>query len=245
MPDELHDATLTREQALRVMKDHIETVVRHFRRRFPGTVIHWDVVNEAFDEDGTRADSKWQTWIGDDYIDWAFRFARRAGGPKLKLYLNEYFGSAGGATTCEAIPKCRAIRDQMLGMQQRGVPIDGLGIQAHLSEPDLPPLRALVDWIGDAGLQWAITELDAPARKEDGILGRRNQADQFRRATRTCVNDPACDTIVTWGMSDRYSWWGDRGVPDALHFDRKYRPKPAALALRDALRDAPRRRRRG
>ncbi len=67
------------------MKDHIFTVVGHFK----GKVKGWDVVNEAVDEDGSMRKSKWLEIIGEDYIQMAFEFAHEAD-PDAELYYNDY-----------------------------------------------------------------------------------------------------------------------------------------------------------
>jgi endo-1,4-beta-xylanase len=53
---------------------HVQTVASHYR----GQIYSWDVVNEAFNEDGTYRESIWYTTFGEDYIEWAFRWAQEA-----------------------------------------------------------------------------------------------------------------------------------------------------------------------
>src|ERR1700744_843130 len=54
--DEHFPAWIRRESRKQIIlseiKEHIVQVVSHFRRQFPGTVICWDVLNEALDESG-------------------------------------------------------------------------------------------------------------------------------------------------------------------------------------------------
>ncbi|GAA2681926.1 MULTISPECIES: endo-1,4-beta-xylanase [Actinosynnema] len=73
-PADLHQA----------MIDHITAVAGHYR----GKVIAWDVVNEAFAEDGARRQEFWQRKLGDGYIADAFR-AAHAADPDAKLYYND------------------------------------------------------------------------------------------------------------------------------------------------------------
>lgn len=56
------------------LQRHVQTVVKHYA----GQVYSWDVVNEAFNEDGTFRESIWYTTLGEDYIEWAFRWAQEA-----------------------------------------------------------------------------------------------------------------------------------------------------------------------
>ena len=52
-----------------VLQNHITTEVS----RYAGKAYAWDVVNEAFNEDGTRRQSIWQQQLGDSYIADALR----------------------------------------------------------------------------------------------------------------------------------------------------------------------------
>ena len=102
--------------------------------------------------------------------------------------------------------------------------------------------RALTSWVGERGLDWALTEVDVPMPAGTGPLGAARQAGAFAAAADACIDDPACDTIVTWGLSDRYTWWkGLLGgvLPDALPFDEALAPKAAADALHETFAAAP------
>jgi len=66
---------LDRELALSRLRQHISTVVGHFK----GRVKQWDVLNEAInDGPGLLRQTPWLKAIGDDYIAEAFHAAHRA-----------------------------------------------------------------------------------------------------------------------------------------------------------------------
>jgi endo-1,4-beta-xylanase len=109
------------------MKNHVTNVATHFK----GKVSSWDVVNEAFGENGERrSDSPLQQKIGDGYIETAFRTARAAD-PNAKLCINDY-------NTDAINSKSTAIYNLVKDFKSRGVPIDCVGFQSHLIIGQVP-----------------------------------------------------------------------------------------------------------
>ena len=266
MPEWLRELEPTREAAIELLRDHIETVVGHFRRKFPGLITEWDVVNEPIDNDGSRRDNLWQRWIGDDYIEHAFRFARRAAGPDVDLYVNEYFDTglmagaeviagfddgdpvpaptvgASGSAPCSAVIKCAAFKALVERLVARGVSVDGVGFQAHMADVAPSDYGNLTSWVGGLGLEWAITEADVPIPPTADPVSLAHQANAFAASARSCITDPACETYIVWGLADRYTWWtGLTGgaLAQATPFDSALAPKPAASALEAELAAAP------
>jgi endo-1,4-beta-xylanase len=132
------------------METHIQTLVG----RYKGRVATWDVVNEAIDEDaiGWRR-SPWLTIMGPDFMERAFRAAHEAD-PKAKLLYNDYN---------EHNPGRRAfLVDVLRDYKRRGVPIHGVGFQAHvgLDYPDMVEYERSIEAIAKEGLPIHITELD-------------------------------------------------------------------------------------
>src|SRR4051794_12751248 len=68
LPSWLTSGTWTRNQLRAILREHIFTVVGRYR----GRVWAWDVVNEAFNDDGTLRQTIWLKTIGPDYIADAF-----------------------------------------------------------------------------------------------------------------------------------------------------------------------------
>ena len=140
--------------------------------------------------------------------------------------------------------KSDAIYAMVKDFRHRGVPIDGVGLQMHISQLDLDTMAiaANIARLTALGLQVHITELDVslpldssgqPAQSD--LL---RQADLYRAIVRACLQSKGCTAIQTWGFTDKYSWIGShshgtRGAP--LPFDRAYKPKPAYDAMLDEI----------
>jgi endo-1,4-beta-xylanase len=140
---------LTREALLERMRDHILTVAGHYK----GKVKGWDVVNEAVDEDGSLRKSKWLAIIGEDYIQKAFEYAYEADS-EAELYYNDYNN--------ELPQKQAGVEALVKDLQQKGVKIDGVGIQGHwhLDSPDLKVLDESISAYAALGMKVMITEME-------------------------------------------------------------------------------------
>ena len=235
-PDWLAQAHFTPSRLSELLHKHIDQVMKHYS----GQVFAWDVVNEALDENGKVRDSIWynQPGVGfagrgTAYIEQAFRWAREADARAL-LFYNEAEGEALGR-------KSDAIYAMVKDFRGRGVPIDGVGLQLHISQPtpDTAGITANVARLAALGLQVHITELDVslpvdargePLHRED----LQRQAEIYGGIVRACLQNSGCTAIQTWGFTDKYSWIGSssKGTRGwALPFDRSYEPKPAYNAL--------------
>lgn len=242
---------IEREELLRRMKEHIETVVGHFKGRVHG----WDVVNEAIsDGPGGLRDSRWRRIIGDDFIEQAFRFAREAD-PNAELYYNDY-------GLVDRRKRARTI-DMLKRLIERGAPVDAVGMQGHYSL-DRPPAAEVEQAIKDfaaLGLKVMITELDVDVLPSRGRVG---VADISRRETAHPSLDPYRDglpedvqqklanryaelfrvflrhrghisRVTFWGVDDGHTWLNHfpiRGRTNhPLLIDRNRHPKPAFFAV--------------
>ena len=126
---------LPRDEALANMKEHITTVMTHYKGRIKG----WDVVNEAIpDGPGDLRDTPALRAIGDDYILKAFEFAHEAD-PDAELYYNDY-NIDQDYKRDRALALVKRIRDA-------GLRIDAVGIQGHylLESPSMEEIRRGVE----------------------------------------------------------------------------------------------------
>jgi endo-1,4-beta-xylanase len=250
--DELWE--LGAEEARELILGVIDTVVSRYR----GKVAGWIVVNEAIDahtDDGLRTDVPWYQTIGPTYVAEAFH-AARAADRHATLVLNEF-----GFETDAEFDTAAERRSQALkvidALQAENVPLDAFGIQGHLSAAgfreafDARAYRRFLAELADRGLDILITEVDVldddlPA---DNAIRDRAIAEAYKRYLDVTLTEPAVKSVMTFGLSDRYTWLQEDypredGAPRRpLPFDDQLRPKPAYRALSDELGDARRRRR--
>jgi endo-1,4-beta-xylanase len=231
LPDWVANGDFTREEAIGIMRDHIYTVVGRYKGRIP----IWDVVNEGIDGSTLRR-TPWQQFIGDDYMDLAFQFAHEAD-PDALLYYNDY-----GAEGLNA--KSDAIYEAVADMVQRGIPIHGVGLQAHITLNDTQPnrwlepekLAANIQRLGELGLQVQITEMDVKYQGDANERMLRWQAADYYRFMEVCLDSEYCSGFVVWGVTDKFTWlrspqFYDNPTVNPLLFDDSYQPKPAYFAL--------------
>lgn len=227
LPAWLTSGTFTNDELEAILHKHITDEVSHFR----GRIYAWDVVNEAFNEDGTLRDTIWLRQLGPGYIAKAFRWARQAD-PHAKLYYNDYNLESIGAKSDAALALVQSLRRQ-------GVPIDGVGFQGHLGiqYPYPDSLGDNLERFAAAGVDVAVTEADVrmPLPVTDEKLAM--QADYFTGMLNSCRAVRRCVSFTVWGFDDRHSWVPTvfAGEGAATPFDESYQPKPAYFALRNAL----------
>ena len=228
-----NDKGWTRQQALDIMKNHITKVMQHFK----GKVTEWDVVNECLDDDQSIIRTKpegyklrptvWQLAIGDDYIDSAFVYARRAV-PTAELYLNDYDVEMQGKA------KAVAFYNLVKHLQDCQIPLDGVGLQCHFSVGDVDSvkLEQTIRRFGEANLKCIITELDMGI-SSTSTKDLEEQARNYRVITDIVLNNDNCPNLVIWGIKDNDSW---RSASNPLLYTSGLGKKKAWYAVRSALR---------
>jgi endo-1,4-beta-xylanase len=238
------------------MRAHIRTVVGRYR----GRVHAWDVVNEAFEDDGTWRKTPWYATLGEEYVAKAFEFAHEAD-RGAQLYYNDY-------NLWKTAKREAAVR-LVTSLRERGIRIDGIGEQGHwlLDGPAIEDIEAMIADLAKTGGQILVTELDIdPLPRPGGLIG----ADVSKRVELTPELDPypgglpegleqrlarryadifrvfvkhrAVGRVTFWGVTDAGTWLNHWPVPGRanhpLLWDRQGRPKLAFDAVQEALRRA-------
>jgi len=227
---------VSKEVLLQRLKEHITAVVS----RYKGKVYAWDVVNEAIsDKPGEfLRPSKWLQIAGEEYIAKAFRWAHAAD-PDALLFYNDYN---------EINPvKREKIYRLIKRLKEEGVPVHGLGLQAHwaITEPTAGQLDSTLQLFSGLGVKLQVTELDVSVypkeherrerRPEDANAAFTPEREQLQlekykmvfalfRRYRNNISGVTC-----WNISDRHSWLDDFPVSGRkdypLLFDKDLKPK--------------------
>ncbi|WP_055106480.1 endo-1,4-beta-xylanase [Paenibacillus ihumii] len=214
------------------LKSHIHTVVG----RYKNDIYAWDVVNEVIEDegDGLLRRSKWLDIAGPEFIARAFEYAHEAD-PNALLFYNDYN---------ESNPAKRdKIHALVKSLLEQGVPIHGIGLQAHwnLYGPSLGEIRAALEKYASLGLQLQLTELDMSLFRFDDkrtditeppaeLL--ELQAERYEEIFKLLREYRDVITSVTfWGAADDYTWLNDFPVRGRKNwpflFDEQHHPKLA------------------
>lgn len=240
---------VNRKNAKQFLEQHITTVVG----RYAGKIHSWDVVNEAIEpvyrrSDGLRV-SPWLELLGPDYISQAFRMAAVAD-PKAMLVYNDY-GLDYNTSQDEA--KRTAVLKLLERLKSQGTPIHALGIQAHLSgsETRFSPekLREFLRNVASLGLKILITEMDVTDKELPRNLTVRDRivAGAYEDYLNVVLEEPAVNAVMTWGLSDRYTWLSefqprkDGGSVRPLPLNAQMNRKLVWNAMARAFDNAPKR----
>ncbi|MEM9634067.1 MAG: endo-1,4-beta-xylanase [Pseudomonadota bacterium] len=230
----------SRSEAEFEMVHHIEVVAGRYRGRIPS----WDVVNEPIADDPPQADpyrdSVWYRQLGKEYIDLAFQTAA-AVDPAAQLVLNDFNFEK---TNARSKKRRTVMLDLLKGLKDRDVPIHALGLQGHLTgeaEIDKDGLSRFVEEVSGLGLDILVTELDVIDNNLPGTETVRDQIAALRvRDYLTAICDATQPkAILTWGISDRYTWvpiWFERRdgkLNRPLPLDQNYQPKAMMQVLQE------------
>jgi endo-1,4-beta-xylanase len=239
--------------AAEMVSAHVRTTTQKFGKR----IMSWDVVNEAIDNvTGEMRQTPWSKATGsaDAVVDLAFHTARQ-NLPDTELVYNDYMGWE---------PSSALHRDGVLRLLERfrkaRVPVDSLGIQAHLGSGnsdsnatrpfdgrDERAWRKFLDDVTGMGYKLLITEFDVHDATVPGDIPTRDaQVAALGKAfLDLTLSYRQANVLMCWGLTDNNTWLQGRtpradGQPKRpTPYDNQYQPKPLHAAIAAALRAAP------
>jgi len=190
------------------------------------------------------------------YLRVAFEAARRYGGPDVKLIYSD------DRNAMWSRPKAEYCLDLFNNFRELGIPIDGIAVQFHsiiidgvLYAENNGNRRDPIRWddvdryftmLGEAGAEVHVSEFEVRIQRNDPTQEELElQAQAYRDALKTCMENPFCTVFQAWYKSDRYT----PNLPDHIvereqlkvrygnssMFDRNFDPKPAYYAMLDYL----------
>lgn len=236
------------------MREHIYTVVSHFK----GRIDAWDVVNEAFEDDGSPRKSLFYQILGTDYIPLAFQYAHEAD-PSIQLFYNDF--------SMNKLTKVKGVTDFFRPLIQQGLPVTAIGMQGHIILEDNVDDRVIkeyehsIETIAALGVPTFFSELDlsvlpnpygfSGANVSD-IFAYRPEMDPYKNGLTKEKESEIEQFWVSfykmlighhkdilrvnfWCLNDGNSWRNDFPIPGrtdyATLFDRQNQQKPFVQAL--------------
>ena len=241
------DALSDAREAEAVLIEHIERTADHFR----GRLTDWDVVNEVIANDprghpgGPLRDTVWRRLLGERHIPLAFQTLARtdpAAGCVINDYDLEFAGERYDA-------RRRVMLDIVRQLQDAGLRVDAVGLQAHLYAHyriDVEGLARFKEDLARLGVDVIVTELDVI---QYGIEGGPEAQDEAAGLIVSDLMDAVLPgrpprAVIAWGLTDRYTWVDDvmprdDGTPSRSHpLDADMREKAWYGDLRRRLREA-------
>ncbi|KUJ14528.1 putative endo-1,4-beta-xylanase C [Mollisia scopiformis] len=206
-------AITSKDTLTTVIQTHVSTEIG----RYAGKILQWDVVNEMFDESGGLRSSVFSKVLGEDFVRIAFEAAKKAD-PAAKLFINDYNTVEKGATYAKTTGMIKYVTKWIAA----GIPIDGIGAQAHLMAGESKNVAASLAALCAAAPQCALTEVDIVNAA----------AAEYVQTVKACVDITNCVGVTVWGVRDPDSW---RASNNPLLFNSAYATKPAYSALVETL----------
>ena len=229
--------TISKTQLWGLLEKHIFTELE----RYKGKIWQWDVANEFFTDanpSGIDPNNWWIQALGDSVIPQAFGWAHEAD-PHALLFYNDYNITGEDGTNA----KFTAVYDWVKQQRDAGVPIHGVGTQAHLDTQygfDPQRFQSDLESYGAAGLRIAITEADvrtfvnnATDQVPTDSLSQFAQPFEYSAMLQAAISVPEVISFTVWGWTDYDSWVPGTfsGEGYACIYDVNQQPKQAYYSL--------------
>ena len=185
---------LDKNSLFRNITDHISAVAG----RYKGKIRGWDVVNEAILDDGSYRENDFYNISGEEYIFKSFEIANKID-PEAELYYNDF--------SMYKTEKCNAAVLLANNIRERGLRIDGIGLQAHwgLDYPSIDEIEKSILTIHEAGYRVHFTELDIDVLPNMWEIEGADLSDNFKSNDQLNPYKSSLPDSISSLLSDRYS----------------------------------------
>lgn len=190
-----------RELMLKRMENYMCDVFTWVDANYPDLFYAWDIANECIDDNGGLRDSLWRQTIGDDYLEYAFAYARKYAPSSIALFYNDYNASQSG--------KQADIIAALTPVAEAGN-LDGIGMQGHI-DTTLSPARftfAAKKYAESLSVIIHVTELDvvSPTGGSPETLQGLYYGRLFQALIDAKNSGVPIESVSIWGLTDSLSW---------------------------------------
>ena len=234
-------------------RSHVENHINRLVKRYKGKIDAWDVVNEAFEEDGKLRNSVFYKNMGENYVEEVFKLAGKLD-PEADLIYNDY--------NLYKPKKRNAVIEMVKQFKANGTKISGVGVQAHwgLNYPTIDEIEQIIYDFHTAGVSVSFTELDISVLPNPWELVGAEVSQNFSKFEGDPKMNPYPENlpnevalklanryydifqlfvkhsdkikrVTFWGLTDKYSWLNDWPIKGRINYpllyDRNYKPKEA------------------
>lgn len=221
-----------------LLRNYVQTVMKHFRTKYPGVVNRWSIVSEA-----THLCGAFCQGLGKDasgfpaYIALAYRYAREAD-PAVQLCYDDWGGEGLGAGSDEVYKLVSYLKLKGL--------VDCVGLEGQWEGnaigaiPGASDIVANINRLGNLGLDVYFSQLEVGLPGSHGATATNPsdlaaQANEYAALLQACLSTCVCKGFFTWGITDKYAFCWNPKYCAPLPFDGNYNPKPAFYALQNVL----------
>lgn len=220
---------VSREVMLQRMENFIRQILTYFDENYPGLIYAVDVVNEAYNGPNVTVQTtknRWYDTIGEDYIYYAFKYARKYAADYMKLFYNDY----------NCLQKTNKLPINLQQLKDEGL-IDGIGMQSHFSvNNNAIEILMAVKKFCDAGYEVQMTELDIGMENKNPWYWKKQTTlykELFEGLVELKEEGYPITGVTVWGLSDTLTW---RGGEYPLLFNTDLTPKDAYYAVLEGVK---------
>lgn len=227
---------VSREVMLQRMENFIRQILTYFDENYPGLIYAVDVVNEAYNGPNVTVqttNNRWYDTIGEDYIYYAFKFARKYAADYMKLFYNDY----------NCLLKTNKLPVNLQQLKDEGL-IDGIGMQSHFSVSNedgavannATEILMAVKKFCNAGYEVQLTELDVGMKNKNPWYWKKQATlykELFEGLVELVEEGYPITGVTVWGLTDTLTW---RAGEYPLLFNTDLTPKDAYYAVLEGVK---------